>query len=272
MRLVPTHGGGAIAAWLDMRGGPDRQVYAQCVTRVGRTLWGRDGAPVCTHAGDHSHLGLAADGGEGAFVSWGDTRPEGELYATRLAHRGVPARGWELNGSLISGWPLTAYGHIPIEGLDLVQLPGRRALLSWTALQTPPGDNVTLLDLSFATLLTPDGPAASPTSMQRSLTPAEPAGVPTPNPRQNVFALRGVHPNPASSGAIVSFTLPEARAASLEMFDIAGRRIWSRGVGELGPGEHDVQLRDGSQPSPGLYLVRLTQGERTATTRVAIVK
>ena len=61
----------------------------------------------------------------------------------------------------------------------------------------------------------------------------------------------------------MAFALPEARAATLELFDVAGRRVWSRDVGSLGAGEHVVPLRDGPRSAPGLYLVRLRQGDKT---------
>jgi hypothetical protein len=68
------------------------------------------------------------------------------------------------------------------------------------------------------------------------------------------------------------FALPDAAPAILELFDVAGRRLWSRDVGSLGPGEHEVRLGDGAWFPPGLYLTRLTQGDHMATARVAIVR
>jgi hypothetical protein len=86
------------------------------------------------------------------------------------------------------------------------------------------------------------------------------------------FALAGVRPNPASGRRLpVAFVLPDARRATLELLDVSGRRIRASEVGDLGPGPHSVDLAAGAAATPGLYWVRLTQGIRTATTRVAIV-
>ena len=71
------------------------------------------------------------------------------------------------------------------------------------------------------------------------------------------FDLRGVIPNPArGSGFNVSFALPDAHPATLQVLDVAGRRIAAREVGSLGPGRHSVRIGD-RRMAAGVYLVRL---------------
>src|SRR5207237_3187974 len=52
------------------------------------------------------------------------------------------------------------------------------------------------------------------------------------------FALSGASPNPAPRGLSVSLSLPDAAAAKLEVWDVAGRRVASREGGCRGPGDH----------------------------------
>jgi hypothetical protein len=86
------------------------------------------------------------------------------------------------------------------------------------------------------------------------------------------FALDPVRPNPTRGGVLtVHFTLPTDAPASLELLDVAGRRIATREVGSLGAGPHTLDLIQGKRLAPGLYLVRLTQGANTRTTRVAVL-
>jgi VCBS repeat protein len=86
------------------------------------------------------------------------------------------------------------------------------------------------------------------------------------------FALRVVRPNPSVANLQVSFGLPEARPAKIEVFNVSGRLVASREVGSLGVGFHTVMLSGrGTLPS-GVYLVRLTQGGRSLTTRAVIVR
>jgi hypothetical protein len=84
------------------------------------------------------------------------------------------------------------------------------------------------------------------------------------------FALDPVRPNPTREGALtVHFTLPTNAPARLELLDVAGRRIASH---EVGAGRHTLDLGAGQHLAPGLYLVRLTQGANTRTTRVAVLR
>ncbi|MEO5618437.1 MAG: T9SS type A sorting domain-containing protein, partial [Candidatus Eisenbacteria bacterium] len=91
-------------------------------------------------------------------------------------------------------------------------------------------------------------------------------------PRAAAFGLAGLRPNPAVMDLTVAFSLPDASPAKLEVLDIAGRRIVAREVGELGPGNHVLNLTEGRTLAPGVYLLRLTQGARALTARASIVR
>jgi galactose oxidase-like protein len=92
----------------------------------------------------------------------------------------------------------------------------------------------------------------------------------TPAPSR-LSLLIGARPNPSARAMEVSFTLPSAGAARIEVIDAAGRRIVSREVGSFGPGTHFIRLEGGSGIRPGIYFLRLTQGGRTASARVAVI-
>ena len=93
-----------------------------------------------------------------------------------------------------------------------------------------------------------------------------------PGRAEPALALHGVRPNPARAGLAVSFTLASARAATLELFDLAGRRLRSVAVGPLGPGPHMLDLERGARLAPGVYLVRLTQGGRSEMARGVVLR
>jgi hypothetical protein len=82
------------------------------------------------------------------------------------------------------------------------------------------------------------------------------------------FALRGARPNPVAGQASIEFTLPDAAPATLELLDIAGRRVWSQDVGALGGGAHRVQVASGRALAPGLYVVRLSRGSVTQSCKL----
>jgi hypothetical protein len=86
------------------------------------------------------------------------------------------------------------------------------------------------------------------------------------------FALDGVRPNPAFGGRLlVHFALPGSEPASLELLDVAGRRVRERAVGSLGAGRHVVDLSAGQRLKPGLYFLRLTQGASQRVARATLV-
>ena len=77
--------------------------------------------------------------------------------------------------------------------------------------------------------------------------------------------------NPSRGGQVsLSFTLPVASRARLELLDVHGRRVAIQDVG--GAGRHDIVLGEGQRVASGVYFVRLTQDARVAKSRVVVVE
>lgn len=86
------------------------------------------------------------------------------------------------------------------------------------------------------------------------------------------LALAGARPNPSRSGALsVAFSLASDAPASLELIDMAGRRVLRRSLTELGPGPHVVAIERESPLPVGVYAIRLSQSGRTLSTKAAVV-
>jgi thiol-disulfide isomerase/thioredoxin len=90
------------------------------------------------------------------------------------------------------------------------------------------------------------------------------------------FVLTGNYPNPFNPSTTVSFTLPSSGQVSLVVYDITGRKIRDLISGPMSAGSHSVVWdgRDsaGKTVSSGVYLSRLTQGERTVSRRMTLMK
>jgi hypothetical protein len=86
-------------------------------------------------------------------------------------------------------------------------------------------------------------------------------------PAPVAFALLGFPGNPAADAATVEFSLPDARPARLEVFDLSGRLLARRDVGSLGAGTHSVELPELHALPPGLVFVRLARGGESLTAR-----
>jgi hypothetical protein len=108
---------------------------------------------------------------------------------------------------------------------------------------------------------------AAPASPDAQLT----SSVAVPPEEKPVLSLAGARPNPAFRRLDVWFTLPGREPATLELFDLGGRRVARREVGSLGPGEHMVTLGSMPRLRPAMYFVRLTRGDARLVVRVALL-
>ncbi len=87
--------------------------------------------------------------------------------------------------------------------------------------------------------------------------------------------LRAAGPNPFTVSTSLAFDLPQAAGdASLEVLDLAGRRVRTLWRGPASAGAHaiawDGRGEDGAKAAPGVYFARLTAGE--SRSRLRLVK
>jgi hypothetical protein len=78
-------------------------------------------------------------------------------------------------------------------------------------------------------------------------------------PALPTLRLAGAQPNPAHGALTISFSLPDGSPARLEVFDLAGRRVFASEVGGLGAGAHSLRIGEAGVLRPGLYLIRLVR-------------
>ena len=87
-------------------------------------------------------------------------------------------------------------------------------------------------------------------------------------------ALR-ISPNPVASSTRISFSLPSASTAKIELFDVQGRLRASIDGGHLEAGEHALDWNafklEHSLPS-GVYAVRVTAGDYVQSGRVVLLR
>jgi len=93
------------------------------------------------------------------------------------------------------------------------------------------------------------------------------AGVTAAADRPRMARLTGGAPNPFSASTAITFDMPRAGRARVEVFDASGRRVTTLLDSEVGAGAHSVRWEGmddgGRRVRPGLYLCRLdAAGER----------
>ncbi len=241
--IVSDGTGGAIVTWSDNRNG-SIDIYAQRILAGGTVQWTANGVALCTAAGSQYISAAVSDGAGGAIVAWDDGRSgSGDIYARRILAGGTVQ--WTANGvALCTAAETQSYPTIASDGAS-------GAIVVW-------GDSRSGNQDIYAQNVKANGelggyPGADVPTATASLT----------------FALDPVRPNPSRGGALtVHFSLPIDAPARVDLLDVAGRRIASH---EVGIGQHTLDLGVGQHLTPGLYLVRLTQGANTRTTRVAVL-
>jgi hypothetical protein len=240
--IVPDGSGGGIVAWRDYRGGFEYNLYAQRINATGAPQWTTNGEAFCAAAGDQYDPQLLPDGAGGAIATWPDYRSGGDVYTQRISGSGTPQ--WTADGVPLC----TAAGSQNAPAIVSDGAGG--AIITWH-------DN---------------RGAAADIYAQRVKSNGQLADDIVSAPGASALTLELAGPNPARRGALtVSFSLPTAGSASLELLDVAGRRMVALEVGALGAGSHALQIGEGRHWAPGLYLLRLRQGASVRVKRVAIL-
>jgi len=87
------------------------------------------------------------------------------------------------------------------------------------------------------------------------------------------LALLGAWPNPARADLTISLSLAVSGApGSLELLDLAGRRVAAVDLGGRAAGRTQIRLLDGQAVRPGLYVVRLTHAGAVRAMKVAVLR
>lgn len=96
-------------------------------------------------------------------------------------------------------------------------------------------------------------------------------GANTPEELPSTITLDQNYPNPFNPSTVIRYQLPEAAQVSLEVFDMAGRKVADLVNGQVSAGSHTVNF-DASQLSSGIYMYRLQTGSTTLTRKLTVVK
>lgn len=124
----------------------------------------------------------------------------------------------------------------------------------------------------FEAINSPEDRAAVMDAVITWLTPIDPAAVDNDRPMFN--AALNVYPNPVRTSSQVSFTLPTAELATLQVFGIDGRLVKTLASGKLSAGNQSLAWdrtdAAGTQVPAGIYYYRL-DGEKTQLTRKVVL-
>jgi hypothetical protein len=259
---------GAIEIWQDERDGTD-QLCGLHIGGGGDIPSGTaNGQLLCSGPGTRVGPIILPSFGPTALVIWQDTRADsGDIYAQRITwDAAVPAE----------------YSLVTSEAApDHATLRWYAAARTGVILQRDRG-GAGWADLAN---LAPDG-SGFLTYVDHDVTPGERVGYRLASatrapiatsetwvtiPARWVLALAGAMPNPTRGALRVSLTLPDTHPATLELFDVTGRRVATRSVGTLGPGPQWVSF-DRERLASGVYLLRLEHDHDVRIRRAVVLR
>lgn len=244
---------GVIIAWRDFRNG-NSDIYALRVKANGAVdpAWPVDGRALCTAAENQVSPDIMTDGYGGAIVVWSDGR-YGSLYPTNYE---IYAKRVFASGAVDSGWPIDGRG-VCTDTKDqnaprIIADGSGGGIVAWEDYRNTNGD-------IYA---------------QRVQANGQLGGTVVDAPRETslAFVLDAVRPNPWRGRTLsLSFSLPNDASATLQVIDIAGRRLAVRdlGTGTRGRGSTAIELR--RDLAPGVYLVRLQQSGQLRARRFVVI-
>jgi hypothetical protein len=115
-----------------------------------------------------------------------------------------------------------------------------------------------------------DNTIATPTCVTVRRNGIDVANEPGTGPLSGV-SMGAPAPNPAASAARFTFTLEQARAVTINVYDVTGRVVATLVDGMVAAGQHEVVFEAGSLPS-GVYIYRLATAEGALSGRLTVAR
>lgn len=106
-----------------------------------------------------------------------------------------------------------------------------------------------------------EGPWADPDTLLDTSTGVQPPALPT--------TVSANFPNPFTGTTELRFTLHDDADVTVNVYDVAGRRVAGMALGGMTPGEHRVPF-DGSRLASGIYFYKVRIGAQTFTRKMGI--
>ncbi|NQT34148.1 T9SS type A sorting domain-containing protein, partial [bacterium] len=79
------------------------------------------------------------------------------------------------------------------------------------------------------------------------------------------------YPNPFNSSTSIRYSLDRDGLVTLKLYDLSGREVITLMAGNQSQGQHIQQISSDMLTS-GIYLLKLTAGNRSSVMKVALVK
>jgi hypothetical protein len=240
-RIISDGSGGAIVA--GVIGTTNHDVYAQRLDGSGNPLWTTSPLLVSGATGMQLAPTLASDGSGGAIITWEDRRSgTDDIYAQHIDAGGIAQ--WTTDGDSVC----TAANDQEVP--EVIASGTGGAIIAWH------DDRTTQLDIYAQRV------GATATGIGHGALVA-----PLLRVRQNV-------PNPFGSATVIPIELSTTSPLALEVYDVAGRRVYVRRVPDVTAGSHrllfDGRDAKGQRLASGIYFYRVRAGDAVVTRKMVV--
>jgi hypothetical protein len=241
--MVPDGVGGAVVVWSDYS---TTAIWAQRVDASGVLQWPLGGVPVCSGSRERQVNRIQPDGAGGVLVPWSDYRAGGgDVYVQRVNAAGTIV--WTIDG--------VATCTAPFVQVDPMLIPDGSggAVVAWSDYRS--GENYDV----YTQRIGAGGQLGGST-----------LGVGTPT--HAALGVRCVGANPHRGELTVDCSVPTGGTAIVGLFDVAGRCLETHVLPQASTDTQLVEFSAAGGRAPGVYVVRLVQGRRSAAARLVLIR
>ena len=92
------------------------------------------------------------------------------------------------------------------------------------------------------------------------------------NVEENIVANTvemSIYPNPIVNDATISFSIEESAQVSYQVYDLSGRMMMNKVLGNFGQGSHKANFNVENLTS-GTYIIKVQAGEKTETAKILV--
>lgn len=247
------------------------QAFAQHVGPAGifDNGWSSRGYQLVGPPSNQQYPYIIQSGIGSAIVTWGDN-PSYEVFAQKLVVGGPVAAEAALVSTDIDETHVVLVW-AGASGTQEYTVERREASTSWAAIGNAQADGQGRVQFADRSVIAGARYAYRLEWSDRgALAHTADSWVTVPNTAR--FALIGATPNPASRKSLrVAFSLSSKDPARLQLFDAQGRCVQSLVVGGDASGRQLAQFSESGLDHAGIYWMRLSQGTKSATSRVVLL-
>jgi hypothetical protein len=262
--------GGVIVVWSDARDSltTARDVYAQRFDSNGSVHggWTSNGAVLCAAAGDQTDVHCVSDGSGGAIVAWTDDRSgdpnDFDIYAIGIRSDGTTPAQLAMVSAEATIDRVTLEWYAPEDLPGTTYIERRAGDRPWTVIATAERDGLGHLRYEDRDVVPGNRYGYRLSDVHGAITAETWVDVPA-------ASLALVSAVPDRDGELrVRFSLMSGGAATLQLFDVAGRCVRAESALERGPGVHETRLP--GRLASGVYWLRLGQDGASVRRKVLV--